>query len=179
MRLPLKPHPDSRGSAVRSVEVEVSRPEPAALRLRYLLSGDVSRLRLAERTRPARADRLWETTCFELFMKRAGEKAYREFNFSPSTQWAAYSFDGYREGMCEAPMEKAPEILVTPSRSGFTLEAKLGSLSDETWRLGLSAIVQEADGGKSYWALRHPPGPPDFHHPDCFAAELGPPAEPL
>ena len=24
----------------------------------------------------------------------------------------------------------------------------------------------------SYWALAHPPGKPDFHHPDCFALEL-------
>jgi hypothetical protein len=179
MRLPLKPHPDSRGSAVRSVEVEVSRPEPTALRLRYLVSGDVSRLRLAERTPPARADRLWETTCFELFLKRAGEEAYREFNFSPSTQWAAYDFARHRDGMHEALVEAAPEILLRSSDHGFTLEAKLGHPADEPWRIGLSAIVEEAGGEKSYWALRHAPGKLDFHHPDCFATELGPPAQPL
>lgn len=43
------------------------------------------------------------------------------------------------------------------------------------WRLALSAVIEETDGTKSYWALRHPPGAPDFHHPDCFALTLGAP----
>jgi hypothetical protein len=38
-------------------------------------------------------------------------------------------------------------------------------------------VVLEEDGGAlsgalSYWALRHPPGKPDFHHPAGFALEL-------
>ena len=40
------------------------------------------------------------------------------------------------------------------------------------WRLGLSAVIEEKDGGTSWWALAHPPGKPDFHHDDCFAARL-------
>lgn len=46
---------------------------------------------------------------------------------------------------------------------------------NETWELGLSAVIEETDGTKSYWALRHPPGPTDFHHADCFALELAAP----
>ena len=38
--------------------------------------------------------------------------------------------------------------------------------------IALSAVIEETDGTKSYWALRHPPGPPDFHHPDCFALRI-------
>jgi len=34
------------------------------------------------------------------------------------------------------------------------------------------SIEGESDEGLSYWALRHPPGGPDFHHADCFAMEL-------
>jgi len=44
--------------------------------------------------------------------------------------------------------------------------------SNGPWRLGLSAVIEEAGGGRSYWALAHPPGKPDFHHSDCFALEL-------
>jgi hypothetical protein len=40
------------------------------------------------------------------------------------------------------------------------------------WRLGLSAIIEEASGRRSYWALAHPPGKPDFHHPDSFALRV-------
>ncbi len=38
--------------------------------------------------------------------------------------------------------------------------------------IGISAVIEETDGTKSYWALAHPPGKPDFHHPACFAATL-------
>ena len=31
---------------------------------------------------------------------------------------------------------------------------------DAAWSLGLSAAIEEADGGLSYWALAHPPGKP-------------------
>jgi hypothetical protein len=38
--------------------------------------------------------------------------------------------------------------------------------------LGLSAVLEEANGRKSYWALAHPPGKADFHHADCFTLEF-------
>lgn len=42
--------------------------------------------------------------------------------------------------------------------------------------VGISAVIEELDGTKSYWALAHPPGKPDFHHPACFAGQLTPPS---
>jgi hypothetical protein len=33
-------------------------------------------------------------------------------------------------------------------------------------------VIEETSGGKSYWALAHPPGKPDFHHADGFVYEL-------
>ena len=45
--------------------------------------------------------------------------------------------------------------------------------SGARWDLNLSAVLEEKDGTKSYWALAHPAGDkPDFHAPDCFAAKL-------
>ena len=46
------------------------------------------------------------------------------------------------------------------------------------WRLGLSAVIEDTSGRKSYWALAHPPGKPDFHHADCFAHEFSPVVQP-
>ena len=46
------------------------------------------------------------------------------------------------------------------------------SVTDVGAKLALSAVIEELDGTKSYWALAHPPGKPDFHHPDCFALTL-------
>lgn len=41
-----------------------------------------------------------------------------------------------------------------------------------TLRLGLSSVIEDDQGMLSYWALKHPPGKPDFHHPSSFAIEL-------
>lgn len=49
---------------------------------------------------------------------------------------------------------------------------RLGLPADAPWRLGLSAVIEETSGAKSYWALAHAPGKPDFHHPDAFALDL-------
>lgn len=44
----------------------------------------------------------------------------------------------------------------------------------EPWAMGLSAIIEEESGLKSYWALAHASGPPDFHNSACFVATLPP-----
>jgi hypothetical protein len=65
-----------------------------------------------------------------------------------------------------------------PARN-YALSASLedpGFGASGSWVAGISAIIEEADGTKSHWALAHPPGEPDFHHPDCFVLDLPPPA---
>jgi hypothetical protein len=39
-------------------------------------------------------------------------------------------------------------------------------------RFGLAAVIEETSGRRSFWALAHPPGKPDFHHADCFTLEV-------
>jgi hypothetical protein len=39
-------------------------------------------------------------------------------------------------------------------------------------KLALTAVVEDDSGNLSYWALRHAPGKPDFHHPNGFVLEL-------
>jgi hypothetical protein len=38
--------------------------------------------------------------------------------------------------------------------------------------VALSAVIEDNRGMLSYWALKHPPGKPDFHHRDGFALEI-------
>ena len=105
----------------------------------------------------------------------AGEgPGYHEFNFSPSREWAACAFRGYRDGG-ELEVAVAPGIVVR--RTGHRLELGAGVRPDclppgRSLRLGLSAVVEDTGGVLSYWALRHPPGKPDFHHADAFALQL-------
>jgi hypothetical protein len=178
MHCALKLHPDSRSAAARQVEVDVTRPQAGVLVLRYLVSGRIDELALPAVTAPTRTDELWRHTCFEAFIRPSPGEAYYELNFAPSTQWAAYRFANYRTGMQAVGEIGAPRIEVEKAAEQFTLQATLQwDESSElgraaTWRLGLSVVLEEANGGKSYWALAHPPGKPDFHHADCYALEL-------
>lgn len=123
-----------------------------------------------------RTDGLWQHSCFELFIGSATGSAYAEFNLAPSGAWAAYAFAGYRDGMRDLDLAAPP--IVKQAEAGHWhatldltgLEALLGPAP---WRLAITAVIEAKDGSKSYWSLAHPPGKPDFHHADCFAARLG------
>jgi predicted GIY-YIG superfamily endonuclease len=171
----LHPHPDFLNPAVSAIEVEIGR-EGDRLALRYIVTGRIEDIELPARAAPDRADELWLHTCFELFLAKNGS-CYREFNLSPSGQWASYDFDGYRRDMRPAPVQ-APRIRTRATIKRFALDAYLDG-DVEGMRAGLSAIIEAKDGTKSYWALAHPAeGPPDFHHPDCFALTLAAPGAP-
>jgi hypothetical protein len=176
MRQALRLHPDSLCSAATNVEVEVARPRAGSLVLCYVVTGKISGLRLPPvLVAAARTDELWRHTCFEAFVRPSPGEAYYEFNFAPSTRWAAYRFDSYRSGMRVATEIGAPRIEVQSAPECYTLQAAMDLSSlprDARWRLGLAAVLEETSGGKSYWALAHPPGKPDFHHADCFAHEF-------
>jgi hypothetical protein len=178
MRRLLELHPESSCPPGIQIAVEVSRPHSYSLVLVYVLRGNIDELNIPTLQPPVRGDQLWRTTCLEVFIRSAGAQ-YCEFNFAPSTKWAAYQFEGYRGG--KRPIDiSAPSIEVQSSSKRFTLKASLqldsmsSLLGPASWRLGLSALVEERNGNKSYWAVVHPPGRPDFHHIDGFAHVLLP-----
>ena len=171
MRWTLKRHPDSRPGAVTGVDVEVGHLSGNQLRLRYVVSGAIDQLLIPAPADPERTDQLWRSTCFEAFAKEAGAEGYDEFNFSPSTQWAVYRFDGYRSGM-RNPDVLAPRVEGDIEGDEYVLHAAFDLPGAAPWRLGLAAVIEEMDGQKSYWALAHPPGKPDFHRADSFLVQL-------
>ena len=176
----LKLHPDSHWLAAVQVEVGIAHPRADILVLLYTVAAKMSDIRMPPIVPSARSDELWRHTCFEAFVRASSGPEYYEFNFAPSTQWAAYRFSGYRSGMSVAAEIGAPSIEVQSKPDCFTLQAslELDHLSNLTrtalWRLGLSALIEDTSGRKSYWALAHPPGKPDFHHADSFAHEFTP-----
>lgn len=160
------------------MDVEVRIAGNGRLFLRYAVECDTGMLMLPEPTAPVRSDRLWQTTCFELFIRRPDSERYFEYNFSPSTEWALYRFSDYRKGMAEE-MTARPRITCDYSESHFALNAEFDlpdGLRTGSLLLGLAAVIEECEGTKSYWALAHPPGNPDFHHKDCFALNLEAPS---
>ncbi len=117
-----------------------------------------------------RADGLWKTTCFEIFVLGEGD-GYAEFNLSPSTEWAAYEFDACRLGMRNAEADIAVRVERLHSIMNVVATIRWDGWSHAR-RLGLSAVIEATDGTISYWALAHPSDKPDFHHPDSFVLEL-------
>ncbi len=176
MRQTLRLHPDSSCFAVTHIEVDIARPQTRSLVLAYIVTGRISDVAMPPPVAAAaRTDELWRHTCFEAFV--GAGVAYYEFNFAPSTHWAAYRFSSYRTGMRVVTEISAPQIAVESSPERYTLQASLELdqllLSrDTTLRLGLSAVIEENSGHRAYWALAHPPGKADFHHSDCFALEV-------
>jgi hypothetical protein len=138
-----------------------------ALVLTYRVSG-AGGLTMPAPVAPDRADGLWKTTCFELFLGLQG-KTYREFNFSPSTRWASYDFTDYREGGANATLPAAP--LIAPARDGATVTLPAAVLDDAVVA-ALTAVIDEG-GHTSYWALAHDTPRPDFHRRSCFTLQLG------
>jgi hypothetical protein len=179
---PLTCHADSYSGAIEGIQVYVGWAQSDALALTYALTGDLMRLRLPPPQTPRRADRLWEHTCFEAFVSVKGSPEYYEFNFASSGEWAVYGFQRYREGMPLEDDRLAPKITVHHVTRGLDLEAivqldRLAAIPPRArLRLGLAAVIEEKNGRLSYWGLKHPPGRPDFHHPDAFALELDLPA---
>lgn len=167
-------HPATPCPAVAGIDVGVALAPGGDLTLTYTLSGEIDRLAIPTSAAPARKDELWRHTCFEVFVMAGPGPAYREFNFAPSGDWAAYVFSGYRQGGAPAPMP-APAMVCRVGDQAIELEAHLPRLAlpdGARLRLGLTAVVEDRDGRTSYWALRHRPGKPDFHQPDTFILDL-------
>jgi hypothetical protein len=148
--------------------------EGRLLRITYALCGKIERVRLPLAQRTGRTDGLWQHTCFEAFVGRKGTVAYYEFNFSPAGQWAVYSFRNYRDAAPVQNHNLEPRIAVRRQANILELNAdvRLDRLpairAGTSLRLGLSAVIEDTEGRLSYWALKHPPGKPDFHYPENF-----------
>lgn len=171
-------YPTTLSGAVRGVDIRLVREASGSLTLRYVLRADMLHVRIPPTAPPTRADGLWAHTCFEAFIAPAAGVAYYELNFSPSRQWAIYSFEAYRQGMSPADVTVPPKLTVRAFDDRLELDATIG-LDDlkglraaPTLKLAVAAVIEDDSGTLSYWAFKHAPGKPDFHHGDGFVLEL-------
>jgi hypothetical protein len=168
-------HPKTPVGKVTGVSAIIESSPDGAMWLRYFIDVPEPEITAVGPRSPDRTDELWKTTCFEAFLAIEGEPHYLEFNFAPSSQWAAYRFDDYRLNGTDLVLESAPVIGLDLGSSHFALEADL-RLPPE-WRgrklsVGLSVVAEEPSGIKSYWALKHNKSEPDFHDRACFTLQL-------
>jgi hypothetical protein len=173
-------HPRTPSRTIRAIGVTAEGRTGGGVALRFALEGDLTVVRIPGRRPSRRVDGLWRHTCFEAFVMTGQGPGYREFNFSPSGEWAVMAFHGYRDGG-EPVAVRGPEIAVRRDGERLELAAEISPAClppGSSLRLGLSAVVEDVHGELTYWALRHPPGQPDFHHKDAFVVLLDLPVMP-
>ncbi len=170
MRRSLICHSASPSTVVSAVQVSLQLIDDDTLALSYEFTAQQAQVLLPQPNVPVFANELWKHTCFELFVAGSGH-GYREYNFSPSSAWAAYEFSDYRMGMAPLMLEQPPAIHM--NRQRMQVRLPLVSLpSSSSHAIGLAAVIEECDGRLSYWALKHPSAKPDFHHRSSFIGNL-------
>lgn len=186
LRHVLTAHRNEPVPAAWHIEV-VTRWSPGGLLLEYTMGVPAGRLRLAPRSEvPAAKDLLWKRTCGELFLGVPGDPSYLEFNFSPSGDWAAYAFDGYRAGARNHGWSgPPPEVRILPGDGATRLIATVPAaalrplwrpVSPLTWQAGIT-VVLETHLGTSYWSLAHPRAHPEFHDRAGFVGGISAPED--
>jgi hypothetical protein len=170
MRLKLIPHPATPPEGVVAVDADLHVYPGDGISITYSVVGGAVVWPVPGAG--GRQDELWQTTCFELFLKPVGQDSYFEFNFSPSTAWAVYRFDAYRHRRKDVHPALFPYLVNLAPAGLLEVTCDLSELTASPFRMGVSAVIEEPGGRKSYWALAHPPGEPDFHSDACFALEL-------
>ena len=172
---PLLCQPAHRHTAVHGVAASACLTADGTLVLSYDVRGEPGGLRIPGPLPSGAADGLWQHTCCEAFVAAVDGPEYREFNLSPSGQWAAYRFTAYRERDAAFVPLAAPQIAVAHHADGFRLTARIAPEllpGAKTFNIGLSAVIEAADGGKSYWAFAHAAAQPDFHLRQSFTLTL-------
>lgn len=171
-------HGASSSEAVRTLEVSVRAFDADRVVLRYVLDADLERLIIPPEDAQRRAHELWMHTCFEALLAVADAPGYCELNFAPSRAWAMYRFSARRQGMAVVTDARAPQLDMQRTAATVTLDATvfwhdlMPHAAPLRLLIAMAAVVEDEGGRLSYWALRHPPGRPDFHHPDSFTLEL-------
>ncbi|QDK32486.1 DOMON-like domain-containing protein [Sphingomonas sp. IC081] len=169
-------HPAHPPVLVRSMEARVIGLDQSWLRVRWRILG-AGKLVVPAFAGKGRADGLWNTTCFELFLQAPGAEPYVEINLSPSERWNAYDFTARREGMSERPMPREPECTMRKGSDIAIFDAAIpaAGLPDLPLGMGFTAVIEEEGGVRSFWALSHSGEAPDFHDPACFTQALAAP----
>ena len=166
-------HPATPASLVSQLTATISELTEARIKISFEVAGDLNQLLIPKQQTPNSRDNIWQHTCFEFFIAQAECENYYEFNFSPSTLWAVYAFDSYRIRR-EWTTNEAPNISVSQTLDHYQLDAVI-NLADlplvnkqDSWLIGLTAVLETQQNEHSYWALKHPEVQPNFHHRNGF-----------
>jgi hypothetical protein len=159
---------DSTSPPQITIETELNTTE-SSIFISYKLSGELAAIDLG-RGEPnhARVMKLWEKSCFELFIKTK-EDNYIEFNFSPEFEWNCFYFSKKGDPLVEYARVDSVKTEILLSLDVFHLIAELDKnkfpdgFFQGQLQAGITSVIKEKNGKVSYWALSHHDTRPNFH----------------
>jgi len=114
----------------------------------------------------SRKMKLWENTCFELFLGSSNENQYLEFNLSAGGDWNVFSFDDYRKNLIELFEVEQLSFDLKCSSPDYEItgvfRVRSLNLNHKKYLANLTAVLQTTEGVK-YYSRVHPQQKADFH----------------
>ncbi len=168
----LVPHPSTPPLEVSEMSVTMMRLMGGELLLRYRVNQS-SKVVVPRGFSHRSQEDLWRRTCLEFFLYDQNGR-YREFNFAPAGDWAAFQFASYRKLIGDYVPEVEPKIDYQRGPQMMTVTVRLPArLLDGVKSASLCAVIEEEGGHHSLWSLTHRREEPDFHDPMSFAIRFG------
>ena len=153
--------------------VEINQNDQAFF-ISYLITGDLTAINWGSLSpMKKRIIKLWEKTCFELFIKNERNE-YIEFNFSPAFEWNCFYFKKPGDPLLEWEKMLRPNTDILLSLDKFFLFAEIKKeylpegFMTQNMSMGITSILKLQNNETTYWALGHNDLKPNFHHFESF-----------
>ena len=168
---------DQNSSPAITIDCELNTTAESVF-ISYKVQGELCEIDLGTgHPHHARVIKLWEKSCFELFMKNTKDN-YIEFNFSPEFEWNCFYFAKKGDALTEYLRMDLVKFDILLSLDVFHLIVELDkkkfpdSFFDGELNAGITSVIKEKDGKLSYWALSHHDTRPNFHDFRSFTASV-------
>ena len=137
--------------------------------LSFVVKGALEEYLFPSKSILKRANELWKSTCFELFLANENEEAYYELNFSSSLAWNFYTLDAYRGEVKELGLLDMPKISVFEEKNEFKILIELPIENLENFELyNVACILLNREDERTFWTIKHLKPKPDFHDRASF-----------
>ena len=146
------------------------------LRVEFQVSGDIESLVLPDRQKARRVIGLWESTCFELFIKNPRGEDYVEFNFSPEGLWNCFYFPRPKAPLKAYEHFPDPRTEIEHTNYGLRFKATVdlsflpidSIFNAPHFEISTPCVLESNEGRLTYWAYSHHNEFPNFHNFSTF-----------
>ena len=162
----LKPH-----TKIENISIEgnlVLREQK--IRLSFVVKGALDEYIFPSKSIPKKANELWKSTCFELFLGNEKEETYYELNFSSSLAWNFYYLSTYRGEVEELTLLNSPKVERFEAKDEFKILFELSVENVEDFELyNVACILLNKEHKRTFWTIKHLNSQPDFHDKASFS----------